>query len=278
MFGPTPMNKGIPDVNQMGLSKAKANRILLGEIGLGRTIRILRRERVSSPDVIADVVRSVILSGQLKSGSPIRQDEFASFFDVSRIPVREALRRLCAEGLVDFKDNRGFLVAVLEPEEAREILEIRSTLEIKAARLALSRWNEDTFGALRQMLEEAEATNSLDRWSDLNWSFHDGLYRPAGLSKLIALIANLNAQVERYIRLLVSRSDYRLQAEREHRAILAAAEVRNAPALDALIEQHARETAIQLTQFLSSCNTQTAIVSMGRTEGLLAGGLRAEHT
>ena len=75
------------------------------------------------------------------------------------------------------------------------------------------------------MLDEAESTHSVDRWSELNRSFHDTLYRPAERAKLLTLIAGLNAQVERYIRLLVSRSDYRSQAQREHRAILAAAEV-----------------------------------------------------
>jgi hypothetical protein len=62
--------------------------------------------------------------------------------------------------------------------------------------------------------------------------------------------ANHNANVERYIRLLVSRSDYRLQAQQEHRAILASARVRNAASLSALVEDHALETAVQLRQFL----------------------------
>ena len=64
------------------------------------------------------------------------------------------------------------------------------------------------------------------------------------------MIASLNANVERYIRLLVSRSDYRLQAQREHRAILASARVRNLASLSALVEHHALETAVQLRQFL----------------------------
>ena len=225
------------------------------QVRLAQVIDALRMERAASPDVIADVMRSVILRGHLDGGAPLRQDEVASFFGVSRIPVREALRRLCAEGLVDFKANRGFVVSVLAPGEAREILEIRSTLEVRAVQLALPNWSAETFEVLRAMLDEAEATNSVDRWSELNRSFHETLYLPAGRSKLVSLIANLNAQVERYIRLLVSRSDYRLQAQREHRAILAAAEVRNFTAIGALVEQHAGETATQLARFLSSCDS-----------------------
>ncbi len=222
-------------------------------VGLRQAIDGARGDQVASPDVIADVVRSVILGGQLDGGAPLRQDEVASYFRVSRIPVREALRRLCAEGLVDFRTNRGFVVSVLAPAEAREILEIRSTLEVKAVQLALPNWGDETFRYLRTVLDEAETTSSVDRWSELNRFFHETLYRPAARTKLLALIAKLNAQVERYIRLLVSRSDYRLQAQLEHRAILAAAEVRNAIAAGALIEQHASETATQLERFLSAC-------------------------
>ncbi len=76
-----------------------------------------------------------------------------------------------------------------------------------------------------------------------------GCTRPVPGPRLLNLIAGLNANVERYIRLLVSQSDYRLQAQREHRAILASARVRNAASLAALVEHHALETAVQLRQF-----------------------------
>ena len=231
------------------------DRISSSNIGLKQAIDGARGNQVASPDVIANVVRSVILGGQLDGGAPLRQDEVALCFGVSRIPVREALRRLCAEGLVDFRTNRGFVVSVLAPAEARELLEIRSTLEVKAMQLALPKWSDETFRYLRTVLDEAEITTSVDQWSELNRSFHEILYRPAERTKLLGLIANLNAQVERYIRLLVSRSDYRLQAQLEHRAILSAAEVRNAIAVSVLIEQHANETATQLERFLSACGT-----------------------
>lgn len=144
------------------------------------------------------------------------------------------------------------MVAILQPDEAEEILEIRCTLEVKAASLAMPRWTDATFEALEENLLEAEGCTSIDRWNDLNRSFHSGLYQPCDRLRLLALIGNLNTKVERYIRLLVSQSDYRIQAQREHRAILASARVGNITALAALIEHHAMETAAQLRQFLSS--------------------------
>jgi len=212
----------------------------------------LRGSRVASPEVIADVVRTLILHGHIAGGQPLRQDAIAKWFGVSHIPVREALRQLTAEGLVELHSKRGAIVATLQPDEAEEILEIRLTLEIKAVSLAMPHWTEATFDQLELQLTEAESCDSIDRWSDLNRSFHEGLYQPCARPRLLNLIAGLNANVERYIRLLVSRSDYRLQAQREHRAILASARIRNLPSLSALVEHHALETAVQLRHFLSS--------------------------
>jgi DNA-binding GntR family transcriptional regulator len=211
---------------------------------------LLRAARASTPEVIADVLRALILGGQLEGGQPLRQNTIANWFGVSHIPVREALRQLTAEGLVELHDKRGAIVAPMRPDEAEEILEIRLTLEIKAVALAMPHWTEATFAAREAELQEAESCDSIDRWSALNRSFHEGLYQPCARPRLLALIGSLNDNVERYIRLLVSRSDYRLQAQREHRAILASARIGNLPSLAALVEHHALQTAVQLRQFL----------------------------
>jgi DNA-binding GntR family transcriptional regulator len=219
-------------------------------MSLASTATALRGNRPSSPEVIADVIRTLILRGLVEGGQPLRQDTIAKWFGVSHIPVRESLRQLTAEGLVQLHDKRGATVAPLRPDEAEEILEIRLTLEIKAVTLAMPHWTEATFDELEKLLSEAETCESIDRWSDINRSFHEKLYKACARPRLLNLIASLNANVERYIRLLVSRSDYRLQAQQEHRAILASGRVRNAASLSALVEHHAIETAVQLRQFL----------------------------
>jgi DNA-binding GntR family transcriptional regulator len=219
-------------------------------MSLASTATALRGTRTSTPEVIADVIRTLILRGYIDDGEPLRQDTIAKWFGVSHIPVRESLRQLTAEGLVQLHSKRGATVAPLRPDEAEEILEIRLTLEIKAVSLAMPRWTDAMLDELETLLTEAEACQSIDRWSDINRHFHERLYQACARPRLLNLIAGLNANVERYIRLLVSQSDYRLQAQREHRAILASARVRNAASLAALIEHHALETAVQLRQFL----------------------------
>lgn len=213
-------------------------------------LEALRAGRHPTPEAIADVLQTLILRGQLTGGQALRQDVVARWFEVSKIPVREALRQLTSEGLVTYVPRRGAMVATLRPEEARDILEIRSALEVKALALAMPNWTEARLDDLERGLSRSEGPISIDAWSDLNWSFHEGLYGPSGRTRLVGMIKALNGRVDGYIRLLVSRSDYRLQAQREHRAILASARVRNLGALTALIEQHAMETAEQLLRFM----------------------------
>ena len=212
-----------------------------------------RAARTPTPTVVADVLRRLILDGRYAAGQALRQDEIASHFGISRIPVREALRGLAAEGLIVLHERRGARVGVLMPDEADEILEIRYTLEIKAMHLAMTHWRSVLFEELTTYLAEMEGSASIDRWCELNRAFHDALYCGCVRPKLLALIAGQNAQVERYIRVLVSQSDYRLQAQDEHRAILASARVRNGAALAALIEQHAVQTGVALRRFEISC-------------------------
>jgi DNA-binding GntR family transcriptional regulator len=79
----------------------------------------------SASEVIAKHLREAITSGQLAEGEPVRQDDVARLFNVSKIPVREALKRLEAEGLVSFQRNKGAVVTVLTEPELAQIFEVR---------------------------------------------------------------------------------------------------------------------------------------------------------
>jgi DNA-binding GntR family transcriptional regulator len=196
-------------------------------------------------------LRHEILRGVWKPGAPLRQDEIAARYGVSKIPVREALLHLVAEGLATLQPNRGFTVSSLRPDEAHEILEIRAILECQAIRLAMAHITDADVAAARQLLDEAERTDALDRWSELNWQFHATLYAPARRKRLFAMIRQVSNPTDPYIRVLISNANYRGRAEREHRAILNAVDMRNAEAAAALLDQHIRQTGVLLAQFLS---------------------------
>ena len=206
--------------------------------------------KLRAKDLVARL-RHDILHGGLEPGLPLRQDEIAARCGVSKIPVREALLQLVAEGLVNFQPNRGFTVAGLQPEEAEEILEIRAVLECQAIRDAMPKMADEDAARASRILDQAEATPELDRWSDLNWEFHASLYAPAKRKRLLDLIRQVSNPTDRYIRVLIANANYRGRAEREHRAILSACEMRNAEAAAALLDQHIRQTGVLLAAFLN---------------------------
>lgn len=201
-------------------------------------------------DTITIALRAAILSGDIAAGQRLRQDAIAEQFGVSHIPVREALRHLAAQGLVTIRPNRGATVSRLSADEAKELLEIRCVLETQAVRWGLPRADRAIFDRAEAALTESERTVDVVRWMALNWRFHSSLYERADRPRLLAMIESLDAQIDRFIRVLISGSDYRKQAQEEHRAILAAYKVRNAAAVSELLEQHMSETSRLLTEFL----------------------------
>jgi DNA-binding GntR family transcriptional regulator len=203
------------------------------------------------PESLLSRLRAEILRGGLDPGGPLRQDEIAARHGVSKIPVREALLQLAAEGLVTAQPNRGFIVSQLSPQEAEEILQIRAVLECEAVRIAMPHMTDTDVAEAARILDKAEATDALDRWSDLNWEFHAALYGPAKRKRLLDLIRQVSYPTDRYIRVLISNANYRGRAEREHRAILSACEMRNADAAAALLDQHIRQTGVLLAAFLN---------------------------
>jgi DNA-binding GntR family transcriptional regulator len=145
-------------------------------------------------DEIALVLEQAIVSGELEPGQVLRQEELSERFDVSRTPVREALRRLAALGLVSFIPNRGVRVRTITTEELREAFLVRAELESLATEIAAPKFTEAELREL-ELAEEAfsKATQALrarphegeDRWRlthewvNTNHGFHDVIYRVA---------------------------------------------------------------------------------------------------
>lgn len=203
-------------------------------------------------ETVAATLRKEILMGEIPTGFPLRQESLAARFGVSHIPVREALRELAAEGLVTIRRNRGAAVSELSPNDARQLLEIRAALEAQGLRWSMPNIDADVIDRARGIIERMERSNDPNEWMDLNWRFHFTLYERCERPMLFPMLRQLNAQVERYIRLVQVTSGNRGQTEAEHRAILAACEVRNIDAACMLLGQHLTQTATELEQLLTS--------------------------
>ena len=127
---------------------------------------------------VADRLRRLILTGHHKPGERLVEDRLSAQLGVSRVPVREALRTLAAEGLVDIPPRRGASVAEISTDVARDLVEVRATLEGLNARLAARHQEVAIIAQLRQVLEEGNAAASSGNVDDLvrlNAAFHDKL-------------------------------------------------------------------------------------------------------
>ena len=142
-------------------------------------------------------VRDGILCGTYRAGSRLTEQELAETAGVSRTPIREALRRLHAEGLVEFSPNHGAVVALFEPEDAEEIFELRSLLEPISARRAALRSSTADIAKLRslserQLLEsKRRRPGYLLRIGELNDQFHRLMQKSAGSPRLEKSLAGL---------------------------------------------------------------------------------------
>src|SRR5580704_14671862 len=161
-------------------------------------------QKQSAPDLIRDQLRQAIFAGKFQPGDPLRQEELADRFGTSRIPVREALRQLEAEGLVALHPNRGAVVAALSLQEVLEMLDIRIALECRALYLGVPNMIDSDFEAAAKILKSYDREPRPQRWGEMNWRFHETLYLPCNRPKLLAMIEANFGHVNRFVRTQIS--------------------------------------------------------------------------
>ena len=199
---------------------------------------------------IANALRADILKGTLQSKQPLRQDEIATHFGVSKIPVREALNQLKAEGLVTLLPKRGAVVAELSAAEVDEIYAMRIALESLALRRAIPQLTVANLAQAEAILQTIEQENNAMRWGALNWEFHALLYQPANLPRLMEAVRLLHINVARYLVIFLVDLAYQTTSQQEHRAILQACRQGQVENAVHLLEQHLQSAATQLAAFL----------------------------
>jgi DNA-binding GntR family transcriptional regulator len=197
---------------------------------------------------ILENLRSAILQGSIPAHSLVRQDEIAATYGVSRMPVREAIRSLEAEGLVIARPNRGSFVAPLDPDDAAEIFDIRASLEALALRRSIPNMDDARKKAAADALTALEQANS-DASSDLHRDFHLSLYAGAG-SRLLRLIGQHIDAAERYLRLEATLVGTMDEDRYEHRALLEATIAGDVRGATRLIERHVAGTGLEIAELL----------------------------
>lgn len=147
--------------------------------------KLPRLESRSAQESALNVLRAAILAGDIPQGSKLAQGEIASQLGVSTTPVREALRVLEAEGLVQFVPGRGAMVPVALDGELEDVYAGRIAIESHVARLAALRRTEDELAAARSVLDEMSREQDPARWFALHRHFHDVLIEACRSSTLV---------------------------------------------------------------------------------------------
>lgn len=170
-------------------------------------------------------LRNAIISGELRPGQKIPQDQIARELNISLTPLREALQTLKAQGFISIIPHHGAVVNRQSAEEIKEIYLILLRLEMLAARVAVEHIDEDQLKTLRRILDDAHValgTRDHERVAVLNQEFHHAAYEPSGCQILCRLIFDLRNKCERYRHLQTNPIANAAMAIREQERILEA--------------------------------------------------------
>lgn len=204
-----------------------------------------RLVRKTAVELVVDELRARILSGALEPGTQLRQEALAEELGVSRIPLREAIRLLSTEGLVDFHPHRGGYVSMISKNEVREFFDLRQRIEPWLLHEAVGVISESELLRAESIVQKMD-TSKAEEWGPLNWQLHELLYTAAGRPAALGIVRALHEKSERYFRFQVVNAPIREQAHREHLELIELCRHRQADKAQALLESHISDAAEQI--------------------------------
>jgi GntR family transcriptional regulator, rspAB operon transcriptional repressor len=210
---------------------------------------IIKQARIS--EQVYDYLRSQIMTGRFAPGERLNLDELVERLRVSKMPVKEAVGRLAAEGLIDVQARRGTFIRRVDPRELAETFEVRRGLEVLAGELAVENVAKADIARLRRLITEMEAAaenRNVTVHLEKNFEFHELIIELSGNRKLMEIYRLLRARI--HIAGVHYRSENWLnrveQEQREHRAIVRALEQRDPEAVAKAINEHLKRAKVSL--------------------------------
>jgi DNA-binding GntR family transcriptional regulator len=186
---------------------------------------------------IGKVLADRIISGAIEPGARLRQDHVAEEFHTSHVPVREAFRRLEAQGLAVSEPRRGVRVAAFDLGEVKEVAEMRAALEVLALRHAAPHLTSAILDRAEEASKAGDKSRDVRSWEEANRAFHRLILAPCGMSRLLATIDDLHAASARFL-FAAWRSEWETRTDQDHRAILAALRQGNTESAAATLGRH----------------------------------------
>jgi len=178
-----------------------------------------------------------IVAGAIEPGARLRQDHIAHEFGASHVPVREAFRRLEAQGLAISEPRLGVRVASFDLSTVREVAEMRAALEGLALRHAAPRLTPAILDRAEQATLAGDRSRDVRSWEEANRTFHRTIVTPCNMPRLLAAIDDLHAMSARFL-FATWRSDWETRTDHDHRAILAALRSNQVDNAVAILSRH----------------------------------------
>ena len=219
-------------------------------IGTGRTSGlddgvVTRITRITLHDAVLNQLRDMIIEGALAPGSRINEGQVGAALGVSRTPLREAIKTLASEGLLEIAPSKGAVVRRFSEGDIREILEVLKALEQTAARYLCMRGGEAEIAAIRalhdEMMHHYDARNRL-AYFKLNQSIHSAIVRGSGNAVLAQTHEQLQARIKRIRFIGNETADRWAAAVSEHEEMMDALAARNGERLAEVLGRHLDKT------------------------------------
>ncbi|RMX07747.1 GntR family transcriptional regulator [Corticibacter populi] len=207
-------------------------------------------------------IHAAIRLGRYQAGQRLVPETIAAEIGTSRMPVREAFRRLAAEGLVTIRPNRGAVVTGLDVADMQEIFEMRAVLEGLAVRLALPNVTRAVLQTLDELLDRIDDRDeNLADWTTAHRHFHETLCRLSGRPRLVRQIASLHSLVEPHMRLWINQVESRPSARGDHQHLLDALRDGDPLLCEQAMRAHVLDTVPDLLALLPPAVTSRHVVT-----------------
>lgn len=196
-------------------------------------------KKINSENLIVNTLRSEIESGALRPGQPLLQDELALRFNVSRVPVRDAIKALESSGLITLRPNRTAQVTSLDIAEVEEIFSIRIMLECDLIKRATVNASASDHFRVQEISGMLDKVRTGERFAALDRELHAALYTPADLHRQFDIVARLGQLLARYYGSALKLKSYHGECQGGHRQIV-----------DAFVDGSPRSAATHLKRHL----------------------------
>jgi DNA-binding GntR family transcriptional regulator len=209
------------------------------------------RPRTAS-EFVQRALRAAILDGRIPPGTPLRQEALAAAFDVSRMPVREALRQLEAQALLEFTPHKGAVVAELSAQDQADTYLIRRALEPVAFAQSIPHLTREDLERAEDLIADMDREPDHGRLGELNRRFHLSLYARAGSPKLLRLVERQLTEHDRYLRFHLAMMGRERMSQVDHIAMLAAAAAGDIDTATSVLQRHIDVAAEDSARFFGS--------------------------